>query len=112
MLEEEYIYYCGATIIFSVFTAISTLYKIILHCIGLLLALKTRKVEIDVLNDYKYTVAIICCSTIVLLLIGIIVVLVEDISLFTLLWNLLIFILGSIYLGFTFVPKVSLHLYT
>lgn len=107
VLEEEYIYFCGATIIFSVFTAISSLYKIILHGVGLFLAFKTRKVEIDVLNDYKYIVAIICCSTIILVLISITILFVQDTSLSTLLWNCMVSSIGWVYLGFTFIPKAS-----
>ena len=42
-------------------------YKYILHIIGLVLTFLTRKVQIDVLNDYHYNITIIIISSILLL---------------------------------------------
>ena len=77
-------------------------YKIVLHVIGLVLACLTRKIEIDVLNDYKSTVVIVICSSILSIAIGgILAANKEQVT-----QGLLSLPLLAIHLGFTFIPKV------
>ena len=104
---EYYIYSCGSTIYFDIYTYMSTLYKFILHAIGLVLAFLTRKVRIDVLNDYKSTVATICISTVlVLLTVLLLIVISNNTQVTALVWSLGIFFFGCAYLSLTFIPKV------
>lgn len=106
---KHYIYTCGNTTYYTVYIGVAILYKLALHTVGLFLAFKTRKVQIDVLNDYKYVVAIVCGSTVVLILICVIQPLTSDIPTASALsWSCLAFPLICIYLGLTFIPKVSL----
>ena len=84
------------------------LYKLILHVIGLVLAWLTRKVEIDVLNDYKSTVATVICSSILLVLVCTITPILSNSSFqFDVTWAILGSLIVIVHLGLTFVPKVS-----
>ena len=104
---EYYIYTCGSTIYFDIYTYMSTLYKFILHAVGLVLAFLTRKVRIDVLNDYKSTVATICISTVLVLLTALLLIVISNnTQVTTLVWSLGIFFFGCAYLSLTFIPKV------
>ena len=86
------------------------LYKLILHVIGLVLAWLTRKVEIDVLNDYKATVATVICSSILIVAVCIVMPILSNSTFkFNVAWAILAFLIVSVHLGFTFVPKVSLY---
>ena len=85
------------------------LYKLILHAIGLVLAWLTRKVEIDVLNDYKATVATVICSSILIVAVCIVMPILSNSIQINLAWAILAFLIVSVHLGFTFVPKVSLY---
>ena len=110
---EYYIYSCGSTTYSTIYTYMSILYKFILHVIGLVLAFLTRKVRIDVLNDYKITVATMSISTALVLLMFLLLaprvqVLFNDkqVAARALVWSLGIFFFGCTYLSITFIPKV------
>ena len=106
---EYYIYTCGTTILYyDIYVVITMLYKFTLHGIGLILAFLTRKVYIDVLNDYKCTVTTVCCSTVVLFTTCLVLLVSNNLNQPTvvLTWSLGIFIFGCTYLSFTFIPKV------
>ena len=109
---DYYIYRCNSTIYYTMFIVTAVLYKFILHVIGLVLAWLTRKVEIDVLNDYKSTVAIVICSSILLVAICIILPnIITSTFEYYIAWSMLAFMIAVIHLGFTFIPKVSLYSY-
>ena len=104
---EHCSYSCGTTIFYTLYIGIAILYKLVLHAIGLFLAFKTRKVQIDVINDYKYVVVTVCCSTVVMLMICVILPLtMKKPTISSLSWSCLVFPLICIYLGLTFIPKV------
>ena len=105
-------YKCGTTVYYATFIGIAILYKLILHIIGLVLAWLTRKVEIDVLNDYKPTVATVTCSSILLIVLCTTLPLPsfnKSPSEFKVLWVVLAFLITVVHLGFTFIPKVSVY---
>ena len=94
------------------FVTTVVVYKLILHVIGLVLAWLTRKVEIDVLNDYKATVAIVICSSILIVVVCITLPIFSDSYFkFNLAWAILAFHMVAVHLGFTFIPKVSSYRY-
>ena len=82
-------------------------YKVIIHVIGLVLAFVTRKVEIDPLNDSKYSAAIIYSSCIMLFLAVVIIVSLNRQNLYAGIWISLVFVQVCVFLGLTFIPKVS-----
>lgn len=83
-------------------------YKFILHVIALVLAILIRKVKVNVLNDSRETIAIIYASTVLLLVACLMLgVLSETVSLLSLVWSILVFLVSMTHLGLTFVPKVS-----
>lgn len=85
------------------------IYKVIIHIIGLVLAFLTRKVKIDPLNDSKYSAAIIYCSTILLALGVVIIILLatDEIIIYSAVWTTLVFVEVCVFLGLTFIPKVN-----
>ena len=99
---------CRDSPFYHVYVAWASLEKFILLFASLYFTFCIRKIEIKVLNEYKST-AIIVCSTIVL-------VIAADITLpilesrhltgYKVTRDIFIFILISLYLLFTFVPKV------
>ena len=78
----------------------------IIHVIGLVLAILTRKIKIDSLNDSKYSTAIIYCSCFLLILLTISNFAVSGLNRSTAVWTLFVFIGVCIFLGLTFIPKV------
>ena len=106
-------YRCGNTIYYYIFIGIAVLYKLILHAIGLVLAWLTRKVEIDVLNDYKSTVATVICSSILMIALCIALPLLSFSNSpfeFNAVWATLAFLIIGVHLGLIFIPKVSFRL--
>ena len=73
-----------------------------------MLSILTRKVEIDVLNDYKSTSALIYSSTVIIILfvVGAFVI-TDNFSLNEMVYGTLIFIIIMLFLGLVFVPKVN-----
>lgn len=98
---------CGISSIFIAYVSLVTLYKAIIHVIGLVLAYLTRKVKIDALNDSKYSAAIIYCSCIMLVLAVVIIALSGRQNLYAGIWTSLVFVQVCVFLGLTFIPKVS-----
>ena len=93
---------------FEIFVGVAIGYKLILHGIGVVLACLIRKVKVDILNDSRETVAIIYCST-VLLVVATLVVLALNSSpnLANIAWAVIVFLASLTHLGLTYVPKVS-----
>ena len=79
----------------------------IIHVIGLVLAFLTRKIKIDSLNDSKYSTAIIYCSCFILIIATIVNFAVPGINGFAAAWITVVFIEVCMFLGLTFIPKVS-----
>ena len=108
ILENYYVVPCGNQIYFYVFLALTIIYKLALHVVGLVLAFLTRNIKVDVLNDYRYNTAIIIASSMLLVVICFILPpLFKYIDVYDLVWGILTFLFISIYLGLTFIPKVS-----
>lgn len=73
-----------------------------------MLSISTRKVEIDVLNDYKSTSALIYSSTVVvfLFIVGAFVF-QNNFNIDEVVYGSLVFIVIMLILGLVFVPKVN-----
>lgn len=101
---------CGNSIYYPLYVVVTVLYKFVLHIIGLVLVFLTRHVEIDVLNDSKYIPITLYCSTFILIVTCIILPVVSDNrNLDRSIWSVIVFINISVFLGFNFIPKVSLY---
>lgn len=86
----------------------AVLYKFVLHGIGLVLAIRTRNIEIDVLNDYKYTAALIYISTVLILVIAVVLpISYNNPALDELVYSTILFLILMLFMGLTFVPKVN-----
>ena len=98
--------------IYSYFSIIITiLYKLVLHAVGLVLAFLTRNIKVDVLNDYRYNSAIIIASSLLIIAVCFTIPPLSDyINWNDTVWAILAFLLISVNLGLTFIPKVgSVH---
>ena len=99
---------CGNTIYFPLFLISTILYKFVLHIIGLVLIFLTRNVEVDVLNDSKYLPATIYCSAILLITSCMTLYIVSKIqNVVEITWAIFISIMITVFLGFNYIPKVS-----
>ena len=107
-MEIYYVISCGNSIYFHFFIALTIIYKLVLHAVALVLAFLTRKVEVDVLNDYRYNTAIIIASSLLLLAVCVTVpVLFDYINWDDAVWSINVFLIISVFLGLTFIPKVA-----
>ena len=105
-MERSYAFHCvtNTSIYDSALTTFIFLYKFVLHAVGLVLAFHTRNIKVDVLNDYRYNTAIIIASSLLIVNGGLL-------SLNGILWSgiplaVTVFLIISLYLGLTFLPKV------
>lgn len=108
MNERNFIYICGENSV--VWLSISYAYKGLLQLVAMFMAFHTRKVKIKALNDSKEIGAIVYINSIILVLLG-----VTELALrkyhyvYAALYGTALNIGGSLFLGLTFVPKVSKH---
>ena len=110
-MENFYVVDCGKGIYFPLIVVISIAYKLILHAVALVLAFLTRKIKVDILNDYRYNTAIIIASSFVMLVVCFTLPpLSEYINWFTAVWAIEVFLINMLYLGLTFVPKVECNI--
>ena len=83
------------------------IYKIFLHLIGLILAFLIRKIEIDTLNDFWYSVPITWFSSFLLiLLIFIFLATTDNPDLNNLAYTMIALTAVMQFLALTFIPKV------
>ena len=109
-MEIYFVVGCGKTIYFPLLLALSITYKMILHAVGLVLAFLTRNIKVDILNDYHYNTAIIITSSLLLIAVSVTLPpLFDYVNWYDAVWDILVFLGISVYLGFTFVPKVGLY---
>ena len=84
-------------------------YKILLHLATVVMALKTRKVQVKGLNDYREIVLATYVSSFVLVIILIFNIFVSDrIDLFTVLTSFGLFVGATAIMVLVFVPKVTI----
>ena len=98
---------CGLSTLYIIYFSLALAYKVIIHIIGLVLAFLTRKVKIDTLNDSKYSSAIIYCSCVMLVLAVVVVFALSGVNVYAGVWTTFVFIEVCVFLGLTFIPKVS-----
>ena len=107
VLENYYVIGTTEGIYYQLFVILTIIYKFGLYAVGLVLAFLTRNIKVDVLNDYRYNSAIIITSSLLLVITCLALPpLYEYINWFDLVWAILSFLLTSVYLGLTFIPKV------
>ena len=86
------------------------LYLVLLQIVGIILAFQTRKVKINILNDSKSVAALVYISSIVLVVIVLVTLILRSyINISAALFSAGIIILATVFLIFTFVPKVSIQ---
>ena len=98
---------CGLSTTYIIYFSLALVYKVIIHIIGLVLAFLTRKVKVDPLNDSRYSAAIIYCSCVMLVLAVIVVFALSGVNVYAGVWTSFVLIEVCVFLGLTFIPKVS-----
>ena len=107
VLQVFYILNCETSYFYFAWVILTAIFKLVLHIIAIILAFRIHKIEVDVINDYKYTSIIVYSSTVLILLL---VVVIFAASSYTnvsgALTDILIFLEVVTFLGLTFFPKV------
>ena len=105
MVEYQlFIYTCNSTARDGVLYG----YNILLHLAAVVIAFKTRKVKVKVLNDYREIILATCISGIVLVLILVFTYTVTDrINLYSVLTSFGLFVAATAIMVLVFVPKVT-----
>ena len=79
----------------------------IVHTIGLFFTIRTRKIKVVVLNEYKYTLAYMVSSLVITIVIIIaFTFVIQNPTLYALFLSLLMSSVTLLFLGLTFIPKV------
>ena len=105
---DHFIYLLDSSIR-SIFSAILYSYKGVLQLIALLLAFRTRNINVKGLDDAKYII-----STVYITTIGIVVItmtsfiLREFLIVYTAIMSLTLFFATAVILGLIFIPKVTI----
>ena len=93
-----------------IFTLIALAHNFIIHGIGILLAFKIRKIQISVLNEYRYNLAILLISIAITVITVLCVYAIgPDPSLYAFFYSVFITIGCIAFLFLSFIPKVSLN---
>ena len=105
MVEYQlFIYTCNSTAHDGVLYG----YNILLHLATVVIAFKTRKVKVKVLNDYREIILATCISGFVLVLILVFTYTVTDrINLYSALTSFGLFVAATVIMVLVFVPKVT-----
>ncbi len=91
-----------------IFTLIALAHNIFVHGIGIGFTFKLRKVQISVLNEYRYNLGILITSIVITAIIVLCVYSIgPDPSLYAFFYSLLVTIGCIIFLALSFIPKVS-----
>ena len=99
---------CVSNIHSIIWGTVGIIYKTILHTTAVILSFLTRKVEVNVLNDSKYTAAGVYTSTgLTILLVLVIFTLANYRNASVAAVSTFIFLDSVVFLGLTFIPKVS-----
>ena len=98
---------CGLSSTYIIYFSLALVYKVIIHIIGLVLAFITRKVKIDPLNDSRYSAAIIYSSCVLLIVATIVIFALSGVNVYAGVWTSFVFVEVCVFLGLTFIPKVS-----
>ena len=86
-------------------------YKAVLQVLTVLLALKTRKVKVKGLDDYKYIIMATYVSTFVLVVVTVFTFTIEDqVNLYAALTSFSFFLGSTVIVMLIFVPKVVVYL--
>ena len=95
------------------YTVGTIVYKFVLHSASLYFAFRIRKIKVTVLNEYKSTAGITYSSIVFMIAAGITLPILPDrhIIAYYLTYIILVFIVVTLFLSFTFIPKVAASLY-
>ena len=107
--EERYIIICGNPSPEIAFAVINLVFKFAIHIAAVVLAIRTRHVQVKVINDTKETQAIVYISTVLLVLFVVCNFIFEGYpNIYGLTVGVFAYIETVMFLGLTFIPKVLL----
>ena len=109
VIEEHYIIICGNPPPDYAVAAVTVTVKFAMHVIAIVLAIRTRNIEVEAVNDAKETQAIVYISTALIILVVVCNFTLEGYAnAYGLAIGLLSYLESVTFLGLTFIPKVSL----
>ena len=108
VIEEHYIIICGNPPPDYAVTAVSATIKFAMYVIAIVLAIRTRNIEVEAVNDAKETQAIVYISTALIILAVVCNFTLEGyVNIYGFVLGITILVDSAMFLGLTFIPKVS-----
>ena len=105
--EEHFIIICGNPLPDYVLAGFALIIKLTMHVVAIVLALRTRKIQVDAVNDAKETQAIVYTSTVLILAFLVFNFTLEGYpNAYGIGVGTCIYLECMTFLGFTFIPKV------
>ena len=106
--EEHYIIICGNPPPDYALAVFTVTIKLTMHVVAIVLALRTRNIEVDAVNDAKETQAIVYTSTVLILAILVFSLTLEGYpNAYGIALGTCVYLGCLMFLGFTFIPKAS-----
>ena len=106
-VKEFYLLICNRGNYFRLIQSWSFIHKIFIHSASLYFSFRTRKIKVPVLNEYKSTSASAYSTVVFIILTAILLFpLANYPNIYVICYTLLLFTLISIFVSFTFIPKV------
>ena len=106
--EQYFIYHCGFTFYYYLWLGIVISFKMVIHVCGFVVAILIWKVDIDPLNDAKFTIVIIYLATVAMTVFLILSVFTDlYINIYVFVWQTFVAGVCFTILALVFVPKVT-----
>ena len=106
--EEHYILVCGNPLSDYFLVGLTILVKFVMHTAAIVLAVRTRKVKVEAVNDAREIQITVCISTVLIILVGILLLpLANYPNVVGVGVGICIYLECITFLGFIFIPKVS-----
>ncbi|XP_019850654.1 PREDICTED: uncharacterized protein LOC100640450 [Amphimedon queenslandica] len=106
-VKEFYLLICNRGNYFRMIQSWTFIHKIIIHSASLYFSFRTRKIKVPVLNEYKSTSASAYSTAVFIVLTAILLFpLANYPNIYVICYTLLLFTLISIFVSFTFIPKM------
>ena len=105
--EEHYVLLCGNPVTEYILVVVTVTITLAMHTVAIVLALRTRKIQVDAINDAKETQIVVYISTVIIIMVGIMFFALEGFpNAYGIGIGLCCYLECTTFLGFTFIPKV------
>ena len=103
-----FVIFGGASPFYQIWLILAILFKFVVHTAGVIMAILIWKVKVTPLNDAKYLIATILTMCGILILQAVVLFLENEyITVFAIIAPITVLAIVGVFLGFTFIPKVT-----